>query len=63
MSFHAPPVIQASCLYVPQSSACIVGVVVKGRSVNLCWVRDYGRDAINGGDSRWMEFECVEGEE
>ena len=60
MSFHAPPVIQGSWLYVPQSSACIVGMVVKGRWVSSCWFKIYERDAINGGDSRWM---CVEGEE
>lgn len=61
LSFHVPPVIQGSWLYVPQSSACIVAVVVvvKGRLVSLCWARDYGRDAIDGGDSRWVEFECV----
>ena len=30
LSFHAPPVIQGSCLYVPQSSACIFGVSGEG---------------------------------
>ena len=64
LSFHVPPVIQGSWLYAPQSSACMVGVVVvEGRLVSLCWVRDYGRDAIDGGDSRWVEVECVRGEE
>ena len=62
LSFHVPPVIQGSWLYAPQSSACIVGVVVEGRLMSLCWVGDYGRDAIDGGDSRWTEVECVGGE-